>query len=1343
MSGVEIRVRANSQQARSELKKVEESVGNIEKATRSLATAIKGAIATYSGFVTIKGIVQAADTFKLLENRLKLVAQAGEPVAATMLKLNRLAIASRTDINTTATNYQRLARSFAGTNRTSGEFLEITEAINKATKIGGQPLATQQAALFQLSQAFASGVLRGEEFNSVSEGAPEILKALTDSLNVSRAELREMAFDGQITSEILADSLLKQLPKIREEFDLLAPTVQELTGIMQGEFQRALSEIDKVFDFSGSTANKIQLLTSAFTFIADRAVIEFSKLKIILYRFQYDAAFVMADAKKAFLSLFDINFDTEAFKEKINDVFEGLKGLSFVENLPKIDLTKAIEGTAYVLNTLETWKNSIVLVFKNLYNAIIGNSWWREIFDEGQYAIGSEYYMELLNRVLGDVKSWGTKFVAAFKDIFFGYEEFNMFKEAGRESKRSGGIVSFFSSATQAIKDFTTALKDSITQSQTFESSTNFFTGKKDAFRETIDAFTTELSENGGILGYLTKVSKRISEISNQLGGNFKTSFDNFILGSPVDDPYAEAGRGSRREGGVSGVLSGVAEFADSNKWLLVGSAIAGAVTFALPAELRNSAIQGALFGLGYVIAAGFLSIITAPITLGIAAIALLPQALNYLTDQGLFGITTKDIGRAIADGIVNFFKDDAEGEGFGTRLINAIINAAGEFGAGLAEGFEIETEPLTDKIAGAFALAVAGTATVGILKNGLIGSAAFMVKTILKGIGTRFTVGALGNKLTDTLDDIKDDKKIKRKGEAIGKALGVAMIRGLVTGLTVATAADILSNITESVISDSASDIEKSLILGSIEGAGVGAAVGLLFGPLGALGGAIVGGILGSIVAAFTQALPAIKEWAIDVGTYLKDGLMSGWEAVKTSISDFFSNLNPFGDSGTASGDEIGRTSSGNRVGSTAAENSLFRRFTNWLDSTGFASGGYISGAGGPRDDKIPAMLSNGEFVIQASMVKKFGAGFFASLNSGMIPPKFAGGTAQLSEWQKVKLAGLRADEQIFLQTIEEAKQKFEYEKQTGNNTGISAAVKMRDAAQQGLEAVYAQIAALLDTGTITTAGGETITPPGADEGDSLGKQTADNFAAEFQRGFSEALRTGNFKEFGEMLVDRFTMSVIDSFSTGVSDALFEGLTGEGGPLTKLFNDIFDFGKTLGGGTTEALENGAKQGAAEETPKMFESISSVLKSIWKGISELFSSVFQGGFGGGGGGFSLGGMFGGIGNIFSGFGELPIFDGLFGGAGLGLSFNQGGIVPNTPYSTAGVDSVPAMLTPGELVVPADKVKDFGKENKGSQQTFNINVSGDVSRQTRKEIVKMLPEITSGVNMVNKENNFRR
>ena len=108
-------------------------------------------------------------------------------------------------------------------------------------------------------------------------------------------------------------------------------------------------------------------------------------------------------------------------------------------------------------------------------------------------------------------------------------------------------------------------------------------------------------------------------------------------------------------------------------------------------------------------------------------------------------------------------------------------------------------------------------------------------------------------------------------------------------------------------------------------------------------------------------------------------------------------------------------------------------------------------------------------------------------------------------------------------------------------------------------------------------------------------------------------------------------------------------------------------------------------------------------------------------------------------------GVLGVF-GNFGGilsAFSGLFMNDGGIVPHTPYSKTGIDSVPAMLTPGELVVPADKVKSFNEMNKQSTQTVvNLSVTGDVSRQTRKEIASMLPQIASGVNAQNKENNYR-
>jgi len=1320
MSGVTIRVRANSQQARSELKKVEQSVGNIEKATQSLATAIKGAIATYSGFVTVKGIVQAADSFKLLENRLKLVAKEGEPVSATMLRLNRLAIESRTGITTTATNYQRLARSFQGTNRTSGDFLKITEAINKATKIGGQPLATQQAALFQLSQAFASGVLRGEEFNSVSEGAPEILSALTQALGVSRAELREMAFDGQITSDILADSLLKQLPKIRDEFELLTPTVNELTEIMKGEFTRALSEIDKVFDFSGSTAGKIELLTTAFSYIADNAVIQISKAQIVFYKFAYDVAFVVEDVKKALLSLFQFDFDPEAFRERFSKAYEGIKNLDFFKSIPVINLENSIKNVSYVLNTLETWKNAVILVFKNMYDAIIGNSWWRKIFDEGEYAIGSGYYVQLLTGVLGEVKVWGRKFVDEFKNIFLGYEEVNPFNEKGRESRRSGGIASFFYTAIKAINDFSSAIKNAVTESDSFKESMNFFITKKSAFQETFKLFTDDIAANGGILGYLTKLSQRLSEVSNKFSNDLGKSIDKFIKGTPIPEFAQENGK-EDRVGGLLGEGGFLREggFADRNKWLAAGAAFAGAVVIALPNELRNSAIQGALFGLGYVIAAGFLSIITAPITLGIAAVAFLPQALSFLNDEGIFGVTTKDIGRAIGDGVINFFKDDAGQEGFGTRLINAIIDAAGEFGAGLAEGLDIDIGPMTEKLGGAFALAVAGATAVGILRNGVIGTGAWIVKTILTAIGARFTVGALGTKLSGTLIDIKDDKKILDKATASGIAIGSALIRGLFSGLLVVGIADSISSGVEGLLDESVGKVDKALLLGAIEGGGVGAAVGLLFGPFGAIGGAIVGGILGSIVAALTASVADIDAWVVDIGNAIYDGLISGWDRFKDNITSFFSNLNPFGESGTAAG-EIGGTFSNNKVGGTASENSLLKRFINFLESSGYASGGYIRGPGGPKDDQIPAMLSNGEFVIQASAVSKFGTGFFAALNSGIKPLGFMGGTAQLSDWQKVQLEGLRADEQLFLEAIADAKRKFDYNKQTGSNTGISAAVRQRDAAQQGLDSVYARIASITGSGTITTADGSTISPPKKSDGESLGKKTATDFAQAFKDGLVQAISTGDFKDFGKLLLDKFTMSVIDAVVTGFTDALFKGLTAEGGGLTEFFNSLFKLGEGITEETGKKLEEGLKSAESESKGGVG----------FKGIIDFTKGIF------GKDGF-IGKIIGSIGTLFKNFdlssvlGSIPF-----------LPFNSGGIVPNTPYSRVGVDSVPAMLTPGELVVPANKVDRFMNNQGKSNTVVNLSITGDVSRQTRQEIVKMLPTIASGVNAQNKERNYK-
>jgi hypothetical protein len=90
-----------------------------------------------------------------------------------------------------------------------------------------------------------------------------------------------------------------------------------------------------------------------------------------------------------------------------------------------------------------------------------------------------------------------------------------------------------------------------------------------------------------------------------------------------------------------------------------------------------------------------------------------------------------------------------------------------------------------------------------------------------------------------------------------------------------------------------------------------------------------------------------------------------------------------------------------------------------------------------------------------------------------------------------------------------------------------------------------------------------------------------------------------------------------------------------------------------------------------------------------------------------------------------------------------FGFNSGGIVPSTSYSQVGKDSVPAMLTPGEMVIPANKVGDFRSGNKSVSQVINLSITGDISRQTKQEIINMLPTIANGVNAQNKEANYRR
>jgi tape measure domain-containing protein len=455
------------------------------------------------------------------------------------------------------------------------------------------------------------------------------------------------------------------------------------------------------------------------------------------------------------------------------------------------------------------------------------------------------------------------------------------------------------------------------------------------------------------------------------------------------------------------------------------------------------------------------------------------------------------------------------------------------------------------------------------------------------------------------------------------------------------------------------------------------------------------------------------------------------------------------------------------------------------------FASGGYITGEGGPTDDKIPAMLSNKEFVVNAKSTSKFRP-ILEAINAGTYG-MFAPGTpaSNSSKPNKLTIAETAAVERLnkdiataerFIETFNEDISSFgrimflSTEGSVEYNQALRdqlATVQQRTEMENLLKASNEELEYIYNKANTTITKTTKVVKGMTAEVQKLanaGNDAANRFKDSFNTSLQELFKTGDFGTFGDQLLDSFTSEVISSFSTGFTDMIFKDLIGtadkEGNVKTpKILDKIF-------GGQQELGETGKVSNNLQVSTKEFSNIFTRLPDLFGGIFNRLTGSLGGIFNNLSGSFgglfnslttNLGGLFNGFTGSFSGIfnsalsglgGIFNSIGGMLGGGGgggigsllsIGMSFlglSQGGIVPNTPYSQVGKDSVPTMLTPGELVIPADKVKSMDNKDKTSQAVYNINVSGDVSRQTRKEIVKMIPQITAGVNTTNKENNFR-
>ncbi|MGM0939267.1 MAG: tape measure protein [Pseudomonadota bacterium] len=201
--------------------------GLAEQFTRLKNTAI--AITGISfGASFIRGLAQTADEYSNLNARIKLVSASNEQARLTFQSVIRLSNESSQSIASTTELYTRLARAMKDT-ASQSELLQVTSTINKAAVVSGATTQEASGAIIQLSQALASGVLRGQEFNSVAEQMPRIMQLLQKSLGKTQGELRKMAEQGLLTTSVVFKALKDGASDVDAEFEQMPLTIARAT----------------------------------------------------------------------------------------------------------------------------------------------------------------------------------------------------------------------------------------------------------------------------------------------------------------------------------------------------------------------------------------------------------------------------------------------------------------------------------------------------------------------------------------------------------------------------------------------------------------------------------------------------------------------------------------------------------------------------------------------------------------------------------------------------------------------------------------------------------------------------------------------------------------------------------------------------------------------------------------------------------------------------------------------------------------------------------------------------------------------------------------------------------
>ncbi len=234
-------------------------------AVRSSAAGLAGA---WAGAFATHQLIQFADTWNQLNGRLRLASSSSEDYVQSQRVLMEISQRTGTSLEANSNLYSRIAQSLRDAGYASADVAKVTETVATSLKLSGASTEEASSVITQLSQALGSGVLRGEEFNAIMESGGRLAKLLADGLGTTVGGLRNMANNGQLTTEKIMP-LLTNVDQLRKEFDTLPASVSGSAQKVENAFMAWVGGANDAVGASSALAGVLDGLANNITGVAN------------------------------------------------------------------------------------------------------------------------------------------------------------------------------------------------------------------------------------------------------------------------------------------------------------------------------------------------------------------------------------------------------------------------------------------------------------------------------------------------------------------------------------------------------------------------------------------------------------------------------------------------------------------------------------------------------------------------------------------------------------------------------------------------------------------------------------------------------------------------------------------------------------------------------------------------------------------------------------------------------------------------------------------------------------------------------------------------------------------